>query len=464
MSEKPPVLVVEDDEALRDYLVRALKVDGYAVQAAPDASSALGIAEGQEPAVLVAEVFLKGNNGVELVKQLRDRQVSTQVVLIGRDIPTYTVVAAMKQGAFDFVEKPIDPDYFLLVVRRAVEHWRLTHENQALRRLSGLAAQDRDGMVAESPSMRDVLKTIELVAPSDLTVLITGESGVGKELVANRLHALSNRHGKPFVALNCGAIQETLLESELFGHVKGAFTGATQDHQGLFEVADGGTIFLDEIGEMNLDLQVKLLRVLETSEFRRVGGTKLTKVDVRVVAATNKRLAEEVQNGRFREDLFYRLNVIHIEVPPLRERADDIPALVQAFVEAHHRKGLPRRTVSPEALAALTSYPFPGNVRELRNIIERSLILCRGETILPDDLPPALVRGGTPEASPRRGEPTYDLAMPLGEVERRHILRVLGANGGNKVRTARILGINVKTLYNKLKGYESAAGKVEGAP
>ncbi|MCO5167919.1 MAG: sigma-54 dependent transcriptional regulator [Planctomycetes bacterium] len=463
MNEKPPVLVVEDDEALREFLVRALKVDGYAVQAAPDAASALGIAEGQEPAVLVAEVFLKGMNGVELVKQLRQRQVSTQVVLIARDIPTYTVVAAMKQGAFDFVEKPIDPDYFLLVVRRAVEHWRLTHENQALRRLSGLAAQDRDGMVAESPSMQEVCKTIELVAPSDLTVLVTGESGVGKELVANRLHGLSRRRGKPFVAVNCGAIQETLLESELFGHVKGAFTGAHQDHQGLFEVADGGTLFLDEIGEMNLDLQVKLLRVLETSEFRRVGGTKLVKVDVRVVAATNKRLAEQVQAGRFREDLFYRLNVIHIEVPPLRERADDIPALVRAFLEVHHRKGLPRREVSPEALAALTAYPWPGNVRELRNIIERSLILCRGETILPDDLPAALVRGAQAEPSSRRGEPTYDLATPLAEVERRHILRVLGANGGNKVRTARVLGINVKTLYNKLKAYESAAGRVEGA-
>jgi len=293
-------------------------------------------------------------------------------------------------------------------------------------------------------------------------VLITGESGVGKELVANRMHSLSRRHDQPFVALNCGAIQETLLESELFGHQKGAFTGATNDHQGLFEIASGGTLFLDEIGEMNLDLQVKLLRVLETSEFRRVGGTKLVKVDVRVVAATNKRLIEEVQSGRFREDLFYRLNVIHIEVPPLRERADDIPALVQAFLEAHHRKGLPLRTVVPEALAALTAYPWPGNVRELRNIIERSLILCRGDDITPDDLPSALVRGGAQnDALGRRGEPTYDLAVPLAEVERRHILRVLGANGGNKVRTARILGINVKTLYNKLKAYESAAGRVE---
>ncbi|MCW8137765.1 MAG: sigma-54-dependent Fis family transcriptional regulator [Planctomycetota bacterium] len=460
MTDKPPVLVVEDDDALREFLVRALKVDGYAVQAAPDAASALGIAEGQEPAVLVAEVFLKGMNGVELVKQLRQRQVSTQVVLIARNIPTYTVVAAMKQGAFDFVEKPIDPDYFLLVVRRAVEHWRLTHENQALRRLSGLAAQDRDGMVAESPSMQDVCKTIELVAPSDLTVLVTGESGVGKELVANRLHALSRRQGKPFVAVNCGAIQETLLESELFGHVKGAFTGAHQDHQGLFEVADGGTLFLDEIGEMNLDLQVKLLRVLETSEFRRVGGTKLVKVMTRRCGrVTNKRRPSGAGGAR-RGPVLPAERWSNIEVSPARERADDIPALVRAFLEAHHRKGLPRREVSPEALAALTAYPWPGNVRELRNIIERSLILCRGETILADDLPAALVRGAHTEAASRRSEPTYDLATPLAEVERRHILRVLGANGGNKVRTARVLGINVKTLYNKLKAYEGAAGQV----
>jgi DNA-binding NtrC family response regulator len=304
------------------------------------------------------------------------------------------------------------------------------------------------------------------VAPRDVTVLITGESGVGKELVANRLHARSPRRDRPFVAINCGAIQETLLESELFGHVKGAFTGATQDRQGLFEVADGGTLFLDEIGEMNLDLQVKLLRVLETSEFRRVGGTKLVRVDVRVVAATNKRLQEEVAANRFREDLFYRLNVIHIEVPPLRGRVEDIPAIVEALLDAHHRKGLPRRTVSPEALQALCGYAWPGNVRELRNIIERSLILSRGDEIDASDLPPSIVRGGpavgdvspgpsTPGAPARRPPPEPDITTPLAEVERRHILRVLNHHSGNKVRTARALGINVKTLYNKLKAYEA---------
>jgi DNA-binding NtrC family response regulator len=462
VNDKPLVLVVDDDDAMAATIVEALRAGGLPAAAAQSAHSALQSLEKQEAAVLVADVFLKGLNGQELVKQTAARSPATQVVLIGRDVPTYTVVAAMKEGAFDFIEKPLEPDHLLLVVRKALEHHRLQHENQALRRVYDLHTQRQDGFVAASPAMSSVLETIELVAPSELTVLVTGESGVGKELVANRIHARSRRGDRPFIAVNCGAIQETLLESELFGHVKGAFTGAIQDRQGLFEVADHGTLFLDEIGEMNLDLQVKLLRVLESSEFRRVGGTKLVHVDVRVVAATNKRLTDEVAAGRFREDLFYRLNVIHIEVPPLRERQEDIPAIVAAFLDAHHRKGLPRRAIAPEALAALQTYPWPGNVRELRNVIERSLILARGDVISVGDLPPTVAaRAGAstagaldPAGGPPLVVPDYDVRVPLGEVERRHILRVLAAHDGNKVRTARALGINVKTLYNKIKIYE----------
>ena len=467
MSEKPPVLVVLDDAETREFVLRALRVNAYPAEGVERGEEALAHLDARRMAVMVADVFLKGLNGLELLRRACERSPGTQVILVGRDVPTATVVTAMKQGAFDFVEKPLDVDYLLLVLGKAVEHHRLTQENEALkllqaRRASGPGAGE---LVAESAGMHQVLKTLELVAPTDLTVLIEGESGVGKELVANRIHRLSPRAERPFVAVNCGAIQETLLESELFGHEKGAFTGATKEHQGLFSVADGGTLFLDEIGEMNLDLQVKLLRVLERSEFRRVGGTKLIHVDVRVVAATNKKLSEEVHTGRFREDLYYRLNVIHVEVPPLRERRDDVPVLVQTFLESHQRKGLPRRAVSPEAMSHLQAYEWPGNVRELRNVIERCMILCRGDVILPEDLPAVLGRSTAPTpqapAGPgARAGPELDLETPLAEVERRHILRVLDHHGGNKVRTAKALGINVKTLYNKLKGYE----KEESSP
>ena len=459
MSDKLPVLVVLDDAELREFVLRALRVSGYNPDGVDSGEAGLRLLEEKKVAVMVADVFLKGLNGVELLKRARERAPTTQVILVGRDVPTSTVVSAMKFGAFDVVEKPIDVDYLLLVLEKAVRHHRLTQENQALKLLQ---ARRPGEMVAESPSMLQVLKTLELVAPTDLTVLIEGESGVGKELVANRIHQLSPRKERPFVAVNCGAIQETLLESELFGHERGAFTGATKEHQGLFSVADGGTLFLDEIGEMNLDLQVKLLRVLERSEFRRVGGNKLIHVDVRVVAATNKKLQEEVQAGKFREDLYYRLNVIHVEVPPLRERTEDIPALVLSFLESHQRKGLPRRTVSPEAMAQLRTYDWPGNVRELRNVIERCMILCRGDTILPSDLPAVLGRSPTPPGAPAatagRAAPAgsdEDLETPLAEIERRHILRVLDHHGGNKVRSAKALGINVKTLYNKIKAYEA---------
>ncbi|MCA8924986.1 MAG: sigma-54-dependent Fis family transcriptional regulator [Planctomycetes bacterium] len=449
MAKKPPILVVLDDAASRDYLLQALRVHGYPAEGAEDAEAALEKLASVRTGVLVADLFLKGINGLELLRRAREASPSTQVVLMGKDAPTYTVVTAMKQGAIDFVERPVDVDYFLTVVAKGVDLHQLTQENEALRRL-----QRKPGnMVAESPAMKEILSTLSLVAPTDLTVLIEGQSGVGKELVANRLHELSPRAQDAFVALNCGAIQESLLESELFGHVKGAFTGAHQDHSGLFSAADGGTLFLDEIGEMNLDLQVKLLRVLERSEFRPVGGSKLVRVNVRVVAATNKRLQEEVAAGRFREDLYYRLNVIHIEVPPLKDRPEDVPALVEAFLATHLHKGLPQRSMSTFALEALQAYSWPGNVRELRNVIERCMILSRGPMIAVEDLP-VMVRGANAEAPLAPASELPDLSTPLAEVERRHILRVLESQDGNKVRSAKLLGINVKTLYNKLKSYE----------
>ena len=315
--------------------------------------------------------------------------------------------------------------------------------------MSDLKSQKPPELTATSTGMKQVLDTIKLVAPTDLTVLVEGESGVGKELVANAIHQKSSRHERPFIAINCGVLQESLLESELFGHEKGAFTGAHADHQGLFEIADGGTLFLDEVGEMGQDLQVKLLRVLERSEFRRVGGHKLIHVDVRVVAATNKRLADEVKEGRFREDLYYRLNVVHVAVPPLRERRDEIPDLVRGFLRGHTRKGLPEKRISDEAIETLKGYRWPGNVRELKNLIERSVILARGEVIEPRDLPQTLFETDAAPAPSDEGD------VPLADVERRHILKVLRRHNGNKVRAAKILGINVKTLYNKIKNYET---------
>jgi DNA-binding NtrC family response regulator len=449
MPEKPPVLVVEGEDDLRELLLGALKADGYGALGAKDGEAALEIVGREAISVLVADLFLKGLNGLELLKRAKEKSSAIEVVITGRDAPVHSVVKVMKAGAFDFVPKPIDREYFLLVVGKAVSQVRLAQENVALKRITDLKSPRVPELAAASPAMREVMKTIELVAPTDLTVLVEGESGVGKELVANAIHQRSARRERPFVAINCGVLQEALLESELFGHEKGAFTGAHADHQGLFEVADGGTLFLDEVGEMGQDLQVKLLRVLERSEFRRVGGHKLIHVDVRVVAATNKRLVEEVKAGRFREDLYYRLNVVHVEVPALRDRREEIPDLVRLFLKSHVRKGLPEKRISDDAVEALQRYRWPGNVRELKNLIERSVILARGDVITPRDLPQALFE---PDAAPPIDD---DGDVPLAAVEKRHILKVLRRQGGNKVRAAKVLGINVKTLYNKIKAYET---------
>jgi DNA-binding NtrC family response regulator len=448
MPDKPPVVVVEGEDELRELLLAALRADGYTAQGVRDGDAALELVGREAVSVLVADLFLKGLNGLELLKRVREKTPGIEVIITGRDAPVHSVVKVMKAGAFDFVPKPIDREYFLLVVGKAMSQVRLAHENQALKRISDLKSQRPPELTATSPRMRDVIKTIDLVAPTDLTVLVEGESGVGKELVANAIHQKSLRRDRPFIAINCGVLQENLLESELFGHEKGAFTGAHADHQGLFEIADGGTLFLDEIGEMSLDLQVKLLRVLERSEFRRVGGHKLIHVDVRVVAATNKRLVEEVKEGRFREDLYYRLNVVHLEVPALRERKEEIPDLVRNFLRAHARKGLPERKISEEAIEALHNYRWPGNVRELKNLIERSVILARGEVITPRDLPPTMFESEHSSSAVDEGD------VPLADVEKRHILKVLRRQAGNKVRAAKVLGINVKTLYNKIKTYE----------
>jgi DNA-binding NtrC family response regulator len=448
MAESANVLVVDSAEGVRSFLTEALSAAGYGVVSARDAESALKTVEREQVDVLVSEIFLPGLDGIELLKRVLKVEPRMQGVMMAAGAPVQTIVNAMRAGAFDTVEKPIDVERLLLSVGKALDHARLERENVALKRIEGARGNPGDHLVAESDEMREVLNTIDLVAPTDLTVLIEGESGVGKELVAARIHRLSARADMPFIAVNCGVLQHNLLESELFGHEKGAFTGAVVDHAGLFEVADKGTIFLDEIGELPLDLQVKLLRVLESSEFRRVGSNKIQRSDVRVVAATNRKLVDEVRKGTFREDLYYRLNVINVTVPPLRRRQEEIPALVEAFIERARRRGLRPKRFAKETIDELQRHHWPGNVRELENLVERTLILAKRDVVGPQELPRFLA---APTAAHIVDDDDADCTM--AEMERRHIIKALRRNKCNKVRTARKLGINVKTLYNKIKAY-----------
>ncbi len=467
------LLCVECDDELRAFVTGVLEQTGREALSAASAEDALRILREEDVALLVSDIYLRGTDGMELLRRVHEASRDTQVILTGLGTPVKIVVQAMRTGAFAFIEKPIDPEYLLEIVGRAHDERARKRDTRALKRITNL----REGVpeiVSDSEAMAEVIKTAELVAPTDLTVLVEGESGVGKELVANLIHRRSERKEKPFIAINCGVLQENLLESELFGHERGAFTGAITDHQGLFEIADGGTLFLDEIGEMGVDLQVKLLRVLETSEFRRVGGHRVIRVDVRVITATNKKLAEESKNGNFREDLYYRLNVIHIEVPPLRHRLTDVPLLVQSLLARNRRRGLPSKDFANETMMRMCDYHWPGNVRELANLIERLLILTPNDVVRPTDLPPYILdpetppptkrhRRGAPNATPAEdahaaavagAETSEEGNVSLAELEKRHLIAVLRQQKGNKVRSAKILGINVKTLYNKIKAYE----------
>ncbi|MHC4389872.1 MAG: sigma-54-dependent transcriptional regulator [Planctomycetota bacterium] len=456
MSSRARILVVEPEAGVLSWVTDNLSVEGYDVVSARDGDTALRNFRSEKLDLIVAEIFLPGLNGVELLRRVKQETNDVEVILTARDAPVQTVVNAMKDGAFDYLEKPIDSDRLRIAVGKALSRAQLERENAALKRISQSGAHKAPELISSSAAMAEVLNTIDLVAPTDLTVLIEGESGVGKELVATRVHKLSPRSNSPMIAINCGVMHENLLESELFGHKKGSFTGAINDHQGIFEVADKGTLFLDEIGEMSVDLQVKLLRVLENSEFRRVGGHKTIRVDVRIIAATNRKLKEEVAKGTFREDLFYRLNVIKLDVPPLRHRTEEIPDLVGTFIERARHRGLRSRKFGKDAIEAMQAYHWPGNVRELENLIERTLILAPHDTVRAVDLP-AFLSASPPSSSHSDGGGGgggfEDVDLPLAEIEKRHIIRALSRNQCNKVRTAKKLGINVKTLYNKIKGY-----------
>ncbi len=446
------VLVVDDDAEMRELVRDVLAERGHQVTTAGDGKEALQrLAEGDYAAVLT-DLRMKEMQGIELLGEIRRLYTDTGVILMTAFGSVETAVEAMKHGASDYLVKPVKTDELVRVVKRVLREAALRREIARLRREVHKEYSFHQ-ILGKSKPMQAVFDLIRRVADSPTNVLITGESGTGKELVAKAIHYNSDRRHAPFVPVNCAAIPEALLESELFGHVKGAFTDAKMDKRGLFEEAHTGTLFLDEISELPIMLQAKLLRAIQEREIRRVGATKPIAVDVRIIAATNLNLAEEVRAKRFREDLYYRLNVIEIRLPPLRERREDIPLLVDAFLKkCAEARGKQVQGVSEAALALLVDYAWPGNVRELENVIERAVTLSRGDKIVPEDLPSA-IQGARGER--RILDEAAERTLSLEAMEKEYILRILEKTGGNKYQAAHILGIDRKTLYRKLGEIES---------
>jgi len=448
IAERPTVLIVDDDRNTRESLKRGLHRAGYEVVTAEDGSKAVPILQEREVDLLITDYKMPGIDGLRLANTAQVVQPHVAVIMISAFANVDTAVSAIKQGIFDVIEKPVKMRDVKKAAARALETRRLVIENRRLRAdLQGKEELAR--IIGRAPPFREALAMVEQVAPVRSTVLLTGESGTGKEVLANAIHRLSPRADGPLVKVHCAALAEGLLETELFGHEKGAYTGAISSRKGRFELSHGGTIFLDEIGEISHTTQVKLLRVLQEGEFERVGGTQTIKVDVRIVAATNTDLHRAVAEGRFREDLFYRLNVIRIEIPPLRKRREDIPLLIQHFIENYNKLAGKRvKGISPEALDRLVSFDWPGNVRELENVIERAIVLATGDYITEAELPQAEA-----ETPPTEGIP-FRVGQPLAELEREAIQRTLRAVSGDKDAAAKILGIGVATLYRRLKEME----------
>ena len=441
------VLVVEDEELLRSILRRLLEGEGYAVLTADSAESALRIFGENGVDLTLSDIKMAGMDGIELLSSIRAVDETAPVIMMTAFSSVDTAVAALRHGAYDYITKPFINEDLLQRVKNAIEHRTLFRENRALRTELG-RRYSFDDVIGRSTGLKEAFDIVEKVADTATTVVIGGESGTGKELVARALHFNSGRTALPFLAINRGALPEALLESELFGHTKGAFTGAVADKKGYFRSVNGGTLFLDEIGEMPLGLQVKLLRALQEREVTPVGSSHAERFEARIVAATNRDLEAEVAAGRFREDLFYRLNVVEIRIPPLRERRDDIPLLSKHFVQRIARDlNTPAKDLAPDAILALASYAWPGNVRELENTIERAFVLS-GETITVGDLPPRiLAHSGTDEATLQKPD-------SLEERERAYVYEILESVSNDKVEAAKILGIDLSTLYRKLKRYE----------
>jgi two-component system nitrogen regulation response regulator NtrX len=445
------ILVVDDEPGVRSSISGVLRDEGFEVDTADTGEACLEKANGAAYDVIVLDIWLPGLDGLTTLQRLRERQIDSQVVIISGHGNIESAVRAIKMGAFDFIEKPLSLEKTVLVVRNAVRQRDLEAENKVLRAKVD-SQQPNTTMVGESPAMNHLREQMLQTAPTNGRVLILGESGTGKELVARTIHHTSRRKNGPFVEVNCAAIPEELIESELFGHVRGAFTGAVADKSGRFEQANGGTIFLDEIADMSLKTQAKVLRVLQEQVMERVGGTQRIKVDVRVLAATNKDLTAEIRAGRFREDLYFRLNVIPLFVPALRDRQGDIPMLAEHFIALFAAEAGKRpKRLAPEAAARLQQYHWPGNVRELQNVIARLLIFVLGDTITAQDLG-SLGRDGVPEAPADRG-PVRPLSEARDDFEKDYILQTLAAQQGNMSRTAEVLGVERSNLYKKLRAF-----------
>src|SRR3989441_412857 len=441
------ILIVDDEPAIQSTLRGVLEDEGYRVTAVGTGDDAVALLADEVPDLVFLDIWMPGRDGLETLAEMKRLRPDATVVMISGHGTIETAVKATRLGAYDFVEKPLSLEKILLTVTRALDHARLEHENQTLKERLG----ERSEIIGESTVIRALREQIATAAPTNGRVLIYGENGSGKELVARAIHAMSVRHDRPFVEVNCAAIPEELIESELFGHEKGAFTGALARRRGRFEMADGGTLFLDEIGDMSLKTQAKVLRALEEQAFERVGGRETIKVDVRVIAASNRDLTTLLGSG-FREDLFYRLNVIPIEAPPLRARKEDIPLLIDHFIRVFCAENGKRvKAVSGEALAYFLAYDWPGNVRELRNMVERLVIMTPGDVIGIDDLPVPIRPKEAPATGTEAGE--RSLREARDNFERAYILAELRANDWNMTRTAERLGIERSHLYRKIKAY-----------
>ncbi|WP_430972463.1 sigma-54-dependent transcriptional regulator [Sunxiuqinia rutila] len=441
MTQKISILIVDDESSVRDSLYNWFIEDGYQVDCAEDAKVALNRLESETFDIVLADIKMPGMDGLEMLKRIKAIQQDVIVIMMTAFATVETAVQALKDGAFDYVTKPFDPDDLSHLIRNASRQITLMEENEVLKE-KVVSLENVEDLIGKSKAMNQVFREIESVAQSNASVIITGESGTGKELVARAIHANSPRKYFPLVSVHCGALSESLLESELFGHEKGAFTGAVYNRKGRFEMADNGTIFLDEIATISPKMQIELLRVLESKSFMRVGGNKEIKSDFRVICATNRDLKTMVDNGVFREDLYYRLNVVNINVPPLRERTDDIPLLVDYFIKKYC-KTMNRAvmTIDPAALKRLEEFPFPGNIRELENMIERAIVVGNGKKITLKDLPI-----DRPEASP-----SFE---SLNDIEKHHILQILNKYNWNISASAKALKVDRVTLYNKIKKYQ----------
>ncbi len=440
MSTNISLLIVDDEESVRDSLYNWFVEDGFEVSCAADAKEALSMLESESFDIILADIKMPGMDGMEMHRRIKSLNPESIVIIMTAFASVETAVQALKDGAYDYITKPFDPDDLSHLIRNAANQIEIKSENEALKNRI-VSLENIDDIIGSSDAMMNVLKEVESVSQSNSSVIITGESGTGKELIARAIHSNSSRKYFPLITVHCGALSEDLLESELFGHEKGAFTGAMFNRKGRFEMADGGTIFLDEIGTISGKMQIELLRVLESKKFVRVGGNKEIKSDFRVICATNRDLKKMVEEGTFREDLYYRLNVVNIRIPPLRERTGDIPMLVDHFIKKYCTS-MSRDVISiePAALKRLEQYDFPGNVRELENMIERAIVVGNGKEIRLKDLP---LKTSAPA----------DPAESLQELEKKHILSTLNKFDWNISRTAKVLKVDRVTLYNKIKKY-----------